>query len=1220
MKSEEKYDKILHYLQPVPTWDVRQKFTIGENRDPMYLKALEIQGFKSFPEKTRLSFEKDITVIVGPNGSGKSNISDALLWVMGEQKTRMLRGGKMEDVIFGGTEKRGAMGFAQVTLVLDNSTRVLQMDSDEVSISRRYYRSGESEYYINKEQVRLRDVTELLMDTGLGADGYSIIGQGRISEIVSAKSTDRREIFEEAAGISRFRHRKDDSERKLARTEENLLRIGDKISELELQIGPLKQQSETAKKYLVLRDELRVQEVSLWMASLDRLHDQSEQLGSDCEKAQRDCTAARSEQERLYAESERLAERMRRSDVEAEQERQALREQEGTAADAESEIAVLRTNLANNADTLIRLRREMGEQTDRSDALRRQVGEHQQRIRDIETAKTDLESQLAELLRQEEENTSGMDEQNRTLTAMLAQENELTAAIAEHRATLAMLRENQQAEAERSSHAEEERRLAQEKNERAAADLLQAKKELVEAREHDQTLANIIAGHNMLMGSREQKVSELSRQHTQLTVELRSCESRIGMLTELEKNMEGFARATKIVMQEAQRGLLRGIRGPVGQVIHADDRYALAVETALGAAVGHILVDTQDDGKAAIELLKKREGGRTTFLPIDTLRPNRLTREPKGEQGYIGLAADLVETDSRYADVISNLLGRTAVAETLTDAISIARRHNNAFRIVTLDGQQLNAGGSMTGGSAGKNTGILSRANELARLRNDREKLEQDLRETEDRRSRAERELESARYELETAREEQSGTREECARLQGLADQAQLLFDASEEALDNLDETQRTARQRAEENARRTVQTNEKLTRAQSQLAELETALERQSAGIDDLNARRRALEESCGTVRSRIASLDAEKNTVLIAVGQLNELIEQLRSDDAQRVSAMEAVERSSAQIEEQLQITGDRLETIREIIETHKKKLSVLTQSRMELEGRRGAADKAAQEKNRELLDLERNSALLEQKKLAADMEEKQLLDKLWDSYELSRSEAQTVRREVESLAKTSRQVAELRRSMSALGTPNLGAIEEYKRVSERYDFLSGQRDDVEKSRAEILKIINEITQQMEEIFRREIVEIDRAFREIFVELFGGGKASVSLEDDTDVLNCGIDIRIQPPGKAVSNISLLSGGEKAFVAIALYFAIIRVRPTPFCVMDEIESALDEENVARFAEYMRRMCGKTQFIAITHRRGTMEEADQLYGVTMQEKGVSSILSMDMSEALKTIQ
>ena len=1185
----------------------------------MYIKALEIQGFKSFPEKTRLSFEKDITVIVGPNGSGKSNISDALLWVMGEQKTRMLRGGKMEDVIFGGTEKRGAMGFAQVTLILNNTARVLPLDTDEVSIARRYYRSGESEYYINREQVRLRDVTELLMDTGLGTDGYSIIGQGRISEIVSAKSTDRREIFEEAAGISRFRHRKDESERKLQRTEENLLRIGDKISELELQVEPLKKQSETAQKYLLLRDELRVKEVSLWMADLDRIHDQSEILRGDCERAQNDCTAARSEQERLYAESERLAERMRRVDVEAEEQRQILRTSEAAAAEAESEAAVVRTNIENNNATLSRLARELGEQADRAGSLLRQVDEHKARITAINTERRELDAELAALRTREEENRSEMDAQSRHLAELAARESELNGTLAQNATALELLQETRQTMDERAARAGEEQRLAEEKNAQAGAELTEAKKRLTEAREAEQSAANVIAGHSMLMGSREQSVADLSERKTRLTVELRSCHSRIDLLTELEKNMEGFAKATRSVMQAAERGLLRGVHAPVGQVIRTDDRYALAVETALGGAVGNVIVDTQNDAKAAIELLKKRDGGRTTFQPIDTVCPLRLNSEPKGEPGYLGLAVDLVQTDSRYQNIISHLLGMTAVAEDMTSAIAIARRHNNSFRIVTLDGQLLNAGGSMTGGSAAKNTGILSRANELQRLQGTLSELEAKLSDTTQKHAEAERELERARYELESAKEEQAEARESVARQEGLVAQAQLLWDASEEALSSLEEEQRTYRSRRKENEERMSALRASTEDTKKKLAELSAEMEKESAVIGEFQERQKTVAESLQSIQSRQASLDAEKNTVYLAIGQLEQLHAQLESDSGQRRDAAETVQQNNAALTEQQKVLQERLANLREQIRLEQAQIQELTGRKLELEGRRGTADKAAQEKNRELLELEKNAALLEQKKVTADMEEKQLLDKLWDNYELSRSEAQKVRQQIESLSKAARQVSELRRSMSALGTPNLGAIEEYKRVSERYEFLSGQRDDVEKARGEILNIIAEITDQMEEIFTREIKEIDVAFRQIFSELFGGGKAAVSLEDENDVLNCGIDIRIQPPGKAVSNISLLSGGEKAFVAIALYFAIMRVRPTPFCVMDEIESALDEENVARYAAYMRRMSDKTQFIAITHRRGTMEEADQLYGVTMQEKGVSTVLAMDMAEALKTI-
>ena len=793
-----------------------------------------------------------------------------------------------------------------------------------------------------------------------------------------------------------------------------------------------------------------------------------------------------------------------------------------------------------------------------------------------------------------------MDEKNQRLNVMLSRENELNGTLTENRTAISLLTENREAMESRAAQAKEELVAAEQKDEEASARLIEEKKRLNEIKEKEQSLANVISGHSMLMAGREQKAAEAAERQTKLTVELRSCDSRLHLLSELEKELEGFSKAAKIVMQESERGTLRGVHGPVGKMIRTEDRYALAVETALGAHVGDIIVDTQDNGKDIFALLKRRDGGRVTLQPMDVIRPARLNGEPAGEPGYVGVCSELVQCDRRYSAVVASLLGRTAVAETLSDAIAIARRHGNAFRIVTLDGQIVNAGGSMTGGSAGRNTGILSRANELKRLREKRGDLEAQLSQAETQRRDAERELQSARYDLETARDEHAAARQETARQEGLVAQAQLLRTAAADALDALDEEIRSASARRRENESR-------------------TDMEKESAGMESFETRRRELEESFSAIRAEQASLDAERTTVLLAIEQLEKLRAELENDSGERRSAVNAAEKQKTELEEQLSTLAARTETLRAKAQQERDALSQLTASKLELEGRRGAADKAAQEKNRALLDLERSSAQLEQKKMAADMEEHQIVEKLWDSYELSRTEAEKVRQPVESLAKTGRQVSELRRSISALGTPNLGAIEEYKRVSERYTFLSEQRDDVQKSKDEILKIIADITAQMEEIFVREIQEIDEAFRQIFVELFGGGKASLSLEDMNDVLNCGIDIRIQPPGKAVSNISLLSGGEKAFVAIALYFAIMRVRPTPFCVMDEIESALDEENVARYAAYMRRMCGKTQFIAITHRRGTMEEADQLYGVTMQEKGVSTVLAMDMQEALQTI-
>ena len=1004
----------------------------------MYLKALEIQGFKSFADKTRLTFEKDITAIVGPNGSGKSNISDALLWVMGEQRSKALRGSKMEDVIFGGTETRGKLGFAQVTLILDNSNHIFDSDSSEIMLTRRYYRSGESEYFINKESVRLKDLNSLLMDTGLGRDGYSIIGQGRIAEIVSTKSTDRREVFEEAAGISRYRYRKEEAERKLERTEENLLRINDKIEELELQVVPLKKQSETAKKYLVLRDELRVKEISAWMETLDKLHAQSETVALEYQQTSDVLAGAKSDLEALYASSGSISERMHQKDIESERARDRLSAAENEAAQCDSGVAVLRANVKSSEENRQRLLRDMEEREGREREVQQGIDEARVRV-------ADLDKELSELAAEKQSNS------------------------------------------------------------------------------------NVLEGCRMKLKSREDKLLQLSERANSLSVDLRSMSSRIHMLDEMEKEFEGYSKAVKVVMRERERGTLGGIHGPVANLVKADEECALAIETALGAASQNIVVDTQNDGRGAIELLKRRDAGRATFLPIDTIRGSVMRDAPVNAPGFVGIAYDLVRFDGKYEQIFANLLGRTVIAETLSDAIRMSRSNGNRLRIVTLDGQLINAGGSMTGGSAAKNSGILSRANELEKLRAERETLERQEKDCRDEVEKAKSQLSGLRYQLDMAME----------------DQRSLL---------------------------------------------------------------------------TRESSLLAEKRTTENTVQQFTQLLDSLTGDSENRRVMIQAATDQIATFRARQAEQEQELEKLRQKAQTIRDEIAEISKRKLELEARRTKAEKDAQALNGQIIDLERRVARIEQKKTAAEMEESQILTKLWDSYELSHTAANALRQPVENLQRLNREIHDLRRSISALGTPNLGAIEEYERVNERYEFLTSQRDDVEKAKSELLGIIRDVTDEMKSVFITQFKAIDAAFRETFLELFGGGKAALILEDEENVLDCGIEIKVQPPGKALSTISLMSGGEMAFVAIALYFAILKVRPTPFCVMDEIEAALDEANVARYAAYMRRMSDNTQFIVITHRRGTMEEADILYGVTMQEKGVSSVIELDLESAQKTIE
>ena len=987
----------------------------------LYLKALEIQGFKSFPEKTTLTFENNITG-----------------WVMGEQRTKTLRGSKMEDVIFGGTEKRTPLSYAQVTLLLDNSDHLFDLDTSEVSISRRYYRSGDSEYYINKEQVRLKDVNSLLMDTGLGRDGYSVIGQGRISEIISNKSADRREVMEEAAGISRFRYRKEDAERKLQKTEENLVRVNDKIEELELQVEPLRRQSEVAKKYLQIHDVLRVKEISAWMASLDKLRDNSDAVNSSYEEAKEKLAQAHAELDALYASSDSLLERMHQKDIEADDAREKLSQVQNDISANDAERAVIDTNIRNAFASIERMKGDISNSEQRATEICEQIDNNEKLIRDLEA-------------------------------------------------------------------------------------------ENIEYQEKLDSANNIIRGCDMKIQSRQATVDSLQKKQTSLQVESRSMDSRIQLLSAMEKEFQGYSNAVRTVMKEASHKVLKGIHGPVASLIKAEDQYALAIETAMGGAMQNIVVSTQNDGRSAIELLKREDAGRATFLPIDVIRGNVQTDLPTQEKGFVGLAYDLVSYDRQYDGIIANLLGRTIVAQTLADAIRMSKNNSNRLRIVTLDGQLINAGGSMTGGSYVRNAGMLSRANELERLKQDKVVIENNIIKNTKELDEATNDLQSVQYQRSMAVEDQI-------------------------------------------------------------------------------------------SIQNMITSNVSKSSATSSAISQLKALLQAITGDSESRRNAIENEELRVAGMKQQLDALEKKNSTLQQRLDHWKDEIKKIVDTKMDLEGKRNQTDRSVQDSNKELLNLERSVAKLEQKKIAADMEEKQLLDKLWDNYELSYTSAQEIRQPLDSLQKTNKEIAELRRQLGALGTPNLGAIEEYERVSERYNFLTSQRDDIDKSKKELLVIINDITSEMVTVFIDKFNQINKAFQETFLELFGGGKAALVLEDEDNVLDCGIEIQVQPPGKALSSLSLLSGGEMAFVAIALYFAIIKVRPTPFCVMDEIEAALDESNVLRYADYMRKYSQHTQFIVITHRRGTMENTDFLYGVTMQEKGVSKVLALSMEETEKTIK
>ena len=1181
----------------------------------MYLKSLQLQGFKSFPDKTLIRFGDDITAIVGPNGSGKSNISDAILWVMGEQSSKTLRGAKMEDVIFGGTQKRSAVGFAEATLTLDNSDRALAYDADEVMVTRRYYRSGDSEYYINKQSSRLRDIHEMFMDTGLGREGYSNIGQGRIDEILSLKSADRREIFEEAAGISKYRHRKEETERKLQHTEDNLLRIGDKVSELELQLEPLKVQSEKARKYLELKEELKGVEVAVWLDTLEKLSAAAKKAEEDYASASFVLQQAHDDLDALYQQAESMGQLLRTRDGELETVRLKANMLSATHQQLEGQMAVLQGNVENNLSNLSRIEEELQGQEDRSGGIVSQISQTRERISQIEESLEKKRTGLEQLQQQLAAMTANAQGITRQFLELRGKESSLAADIAGRQADVRGLEESMVQTRQRLEQLNSDLAAGAARRHEAQTNLDASRKELRQAQDAVTAASNTIAGYSLRQSSREKRRNDLQEALRELNQKLDSVTAKTRVFRAMERDFESYNKAVRMVMQEAQRGALRNIHGPVSRLIRTEDSYTVAIEIALGAAMQQIVAEREADGKAAISFLKRTNSGRATFLFLSTTQGRTLQENGlESFRGFVGIASQLVNCDPQYRGIVENLLGRTVIVTDIDAAIAMSQKYNRRFKIVTLDGQVMNAGGSMTGGSINKDAGILSRANELEKLTAQEKQLQQDRLVMEANLQEAQRQFEQVAFQLNTARDELREAEDQVLRLQGQEKQYEILLNAIVEAetsaqreKDALNDRDRSDRERyAAQQAKIQVYTQQ-LTETRETLAQLEGS---QSEAAEETAA----ITEKMTALKTEEAALDAERSTALTHIEDLQSLRSAMEGDREKKVALMDAIREDNIRLQQEIaQLKQQQAENDEENAQMAVRMQQTM-ESRAEAEASKTRAEREAQEKNKDILNMERACALLEQKKVTSSMEERQIIDKLWDSYGLTPGTAAEHRGEIESVAAGNRLASELKRKIAALGTPNLGAIEEYARVNERYTYLAEQRDDVLNSKRELESIIRNITQEMTTIFVAEFKKIDHYFGQTFEEMFGGGKGQLILEDPENPLTCGIEIRVQPPGKQVKTITLLSGGEKAFVATALYFAILKVRPTPFCILDEIDAALDDRNVERFANYLHNLSKKTQFIVITHRRGTMEASDVLYGVTMQEQGISKLLRLDLNQ------
>lgn len=1190
----------------------------------MLLKSVEMFGFKSFPERTRLDFGPGVTGIVGPNGCGKSNISDAVRWVFGERSTKALRGKKMEDVIFSGTSDRAASGFAEVSLTLDNAGGDLGVDSDEVCVTRRVYRSGDSEYLINKKPVRLADLLEVFMDTGLGRDGYSLISQGQIGEIVSARSEDRREIFEEAAGISKHRYRREEAEKSLERANENMVRLTDIAGELEGRVEPLRIAAEKAEKYVELVNEKTGLELGVWLHELEkndrdrRKYEQDRELVkaqlSECGialgKAGREielvfaqsqsCSVEIDNRRREQEELSRLS-AQQSSGIELERGELAHREQEESRINGQ--IEQLRGLISGGRDSVKRDRLAIEEKEEACRRTQAEAAAREAELAALNLAENGAQRRAGELYAQVEAASQRLNEARIRGVELGAEITQMNGRVSEYTAELA----------------ENEPLLAELKEEAGllAADAEKIEKDLTAAR-------NSRDGSGMKLKLLQKEADESAARIGQLKIEVGDCLHKARTLEELEKQMEGYSGSVKAVIRFARGGGLKGICGVVGRLLTVPEKYSVAIEIALGGALQHIITETDEQAKYAMNYLKQTQQGRATFLPINAVNGDVLDAGAfAGCAGFIGGAVSLVGFSKEYTGIFRRLLGRTAVCEDLDSAIAAARKTSYRYKVVTLDGQVVNAGGSMTGGSVSRGAAVLSRANLIAEYRAKAQKLSRQLEEAERERAEKTSELEKAAAAQRRQEEAISGLAQEKVRNDLSASQTGKQLEAVGDLVRSRREALRTLKEGLEKSGRE-LEENRRLTeKAQSDYDSAGALSREYSQGRSEVFERREKLLEEISRLKLEIAENRKD-------IGVLEAGIRLAETDGAEKSAMIEKLSSALAESEETKKATAGKIAEaqakIREYAESSaavEKEIELIIAQRNTGEQRLAAAREQEKETNSLMAALTAQEARIEERLAAAQRSCDGTVSKLWDEYELTVDEARGKAAPIVNLAETTRALSKLREKIRSLGPINTAAPEEYREVSRRYSEMKTQLDDIETTRGKLGQLIKDLNGTMTEMFTETFEKINAEFGSVFTELFGGGRAELALEDPENVLDCGIAIKAQPPGKTIKNLESLSGGERAFLAIAIYFAILKVKPSPFCLLDEIEAALDDVNVVRYAEYMHSICDRTQFIVITHRHGTMEAADRLYGVTMrqqgQNSGVSKILQLPLDEMEKQL-
>lgn len=1174
-----------------------------------------MQGFKSFPDKTELNFGKGITAVVGPNGSGKSNISDAVRWVLGETSTKSLRGSKMEDVIFGGTSKRKALGFAQVMLTLDNSDGTLKDHGEIVTVTRRYYRSGESEYKIDGESVRRKDIHELFMDTGLGSDGYSMVGQGKIDSIISAKNEDRRELFEEAAGISRFRHKRKDAERRLDQAQENLVRLLDILGELESRVGPLKKQSEKAQKFLEYSEEKKTLEIGVWLNKINRFTVELREQEHKIDAVKASYEVSENDLAAIEKELEEVAEKVTSINLAIEQSRLGASGYEEEALRKDGEISVLNATLEHNNETIERLTADITDADgtgatldEQIDAKNKTIAENEKLIAD---KKAELESVANELSKVKNENMEISDktvELNQTLTALTIKLSDSKVKMSQATSSIDEINSRKDTIASQIEATQKDIDYTQ-----SQAD--ESNKNLEFLKERIDEYENSLGGYQMKVDAKKQKAEKIKQDAERLARQMAEKSDRARVLEDLEKNMEGFSGAVKAVLKQSQSKALSGVHGTLSQLITVDNENSTAIEIALGAAMQNVVVSTESDAKRAINYLKQNNVGRATFLPISAIKPRYMEEKNLDDNfGFVDVASNLVDCDGQYRDIVENLLGRVMVVEDIDCAIAISKRYKNRYKIVTLDGQVMNPGGSMSGGSKGKGSGVLSRANLIEELKSEAQKIGDELKDVQAELKKAVEDANSAVADLQGADADLRNAKEEYIRAEG---DAKLISDKLQSFIN-----QRDTMCREQENSEgRILLFNQAVENAkqeaveiEKQMADTEAELNSVSTGAKELSSKRDEIREKTEQINLELVTLTKDSEAARLSVEEL-ELRKSTQSDRVKNIT--DEINEIKAKNENLMLSINDVKAQADELRQKASESNDAVTQKiedRNELEKR--SNELRAKEKAT-LTDKEKLSGdivRLEERKANMKKEYDELGDMLFEQYELTKPEAQALGIVIDDMAEAKKRLHEIKVAIRGLGSINVGAIEEYKEVSERYNFLKEQTDDIEQSKKELAKIIDDLTSSMSEKFMTQFNKINTEFKTCFADFFGGGNGEIILEEPDNCLESAIEIKIQPPGKSVQNINLFSGGEKSLAAMALLFSVLKVQPSPFCIYDEVEAALDDVNVERFAKYMRRMTDKTQFISITHRRGTMEEADVLYGVTMQEKGVSKLLELQSAE------